>query len=117
MGDKAGTCCDEPWALYGSVESLHCTPETNKTLCVNRLELQYKLLKKRPSPMSTAVLDCCYKARSPGMDIQPWLQITTYFCLKTDLHTFDKLWTRRCAIRGECFHATFSYERTCILIH
>ena len=30
-GIKEGTCCDEHWVLYGTVESLHCTPETNST--------------------------------------------------------------------------------------
>ena len=32
MRIKVGTC-DEHWVLYGSVESLYCTPETNITLC------------------------------------------------------------------------------------
>ena len=29
MGIKDGTCCDEPWVLYVSDESLNSTPETN----------------------------------------------------------------------------------------
>ena len=33
-GDKEGTC-DEHWVLYGSVESLYCTPETIIALCGN----------------------------------------------------------------------------------
>ena len=28
-GIKEGTCYDEPWALYVSVETLNFTPETN----------------------------------------------------------------------------------------
>ena len=34
MGMK-GYTCDEHWVLYGSAESLYCTPETNITLYVN----------------------------------------------------------------------------------
>ena len=34
MGTKEGTC-DENWVLYGSDESLYCTPETNITLYAN----------------------------------------------------------------------------------
>ena len=34
VGLKACTC-DEHQVLYGNVESLHCTPETNITLHVN----------------------------------------------------------------------------------
>ena len=34
MGIKEPTCCDEHWVMYGSVESLYCTPETNITLHV-----------------------------------------------------------------------------------
>ena len=29
MGIKKYTCCDEHEVMYGSVESLYCTPETN----------------------------------------------------------------------------------------
>ena len=32
---KEDTCCDEHQLLYGSVESLYCTPETNVTLYDN----------------------------------------------------------------------------------
>lgn len=35
-GDQECTYCDEHWALYGSVESLFFTPETNITLHANR---------------------------------------------------------------------------------
>ena len=35
MGIKECTCCDEHWVLYGTVESLYCTFETNITLYVN----------------------------------------------------------------------------------
>ena len=35
MGIKECTCCDEHQVLYGSVELLYCTPETNITLYVN----------------------------------------------------------------------------------
>ena len=36
MGEVIKECTgDEHQALYGSVESLYCTPETNITLCVN----------------------------------------------------------------------------------
>ena len=35
MGIKEGTCWDEHWVLYVSVESLGSTPETNSTLYVN----------------------------------------------------------------------------------
>ena len=34
-GDSGMHCCDEHWVMYGSVESLHCTSETNITLYVN----------------------------------------------------------------------------------
>ena len=34
MGMKQCTS-DEQWVIYGSVESLCCTPETNTTLYVN----------------------------------------------------------------------------------
>ena len=33
IGVKESTC-DEHWELYGSVESLYCTPETNITLYI-----------------------------------------------------------------------------------
>ena len=46
MEIKEGTC-DEHWVLYGSVESLYCTPGTNITLYVNSLELKLKLEKER----------------------------------------------------------------------
>ena len=32
MGMKEGTCPHEQWVIYGSVESLYCTPKTNITL-------------------------------------------------------------------------------------
>ena len=32
--------CDEHQGVYGSVESLYCTPKTNITLYVNYLELK-----------------------------------------------------------------------------
>ena len=32
---KEGACCDEPWVLSESVESLSCTPENNIILYVN----------------------------------------------------------------------------------
>ena len=35
MGIKEDTCCDEHWVMYGSIESLHCTPKTNVKLYVN----------------------------------------------------------------------------------
>ena len=33
IGIKKCACCDEHQVLYGTVESLYCTPETNITLC------------------------------------------------------------------------------------
>ena len=41
MGIKEGTCV-EHWVLYGSVESLYCTPETNVTLHVNCTGIKIK---------------------------------------------------------------------------
>ena len=35
IGDGEGTCCDEHLVLYGCVEPLYCTTETNMTLYVN----------------------------------------------------------------------------------
>ena len=37
IGDKdwGGYCGDTHWVLYGSVESLYCTPETSIMLYVN----------------------------------------------------------------------------------
>ena len=36
MGMKEGTCCDEPWVLDGSDESLDSTPETKiKSMLTN----------------------------------------------------------------------------------
>ena len=34
MGIKECTCDEEHWVMYGSVELLHCTPETNIALYV-----------------------------------------------------------------------------------
>lgn len=45
MGIKKGTC-DEQQVLYGSGESLNCTPETNNTLYVNLRNLNKILGKK-----------------------------------------------------------------------
>lgn len=39
-GDKNCTCHDEHWVLYGIVESLYHTPETNITLYVNQVVLK-----------------------------------------------------------------------------
>ena len=41
MQIKEGTCCDEHQVMYGIVESLYCTPETNVTL-LTLLELKLK---------------------------------------------------------------------------
>jgi len=35
IGIKEGTCRDKHWEMYGNVELLYCTPETNITLYVN----------------------------------------------------------------------------------
>ena len=35
MGIKEDSCYDKHWVMYGSAESLYCTPETNITLYVN----------------------------------------------------------------------------------
>lgn len=37
MGETGdgGTCQDEHWVMYGSVERLHCTSEINTVLYVN----------------------------------------------------------------------------------
>ena len=35
--DEENTCHNEHWAMYGSAESLHCTPETNTALYVLNL--------------------------------------------------------------------------------
>lgn len=45
-GVSEGTCRDEPWMTYGSVESLYCTPDTNIPLHANQLELKQKLKNK-----------------------------------------------------------------------
>ena len=42
MGIKEGTCGDEHWVMYESVEPLHCTPETNIVLYVNYTESKVK---------------------------------------------------------------------------
>ena len=34
-GDEQYTYPYEHWVMYGIVKSLHCTPETNRTLCIN----------------------------------------------------------------------------------
>lgn len=39
---KERTCHDDHWVMFGSAESLYCTPETNITLPVN-----YTGIKKR----------------------------------------------------------------------
>lgn len=39
MGMKDYTCYDEHWVVYGIVQSLYSTPETNITLYANELEL------------------------------------------------------------------------------
>ena len=48
MAIKEYTCLDEHWVLYGSVESLYCTPETNvnNTVCYLELKLNFFLKKK-----------------------------------------------------------------------
>ena len=47
MGIQEGTWSEEHQVLYGSVQSLHCTPETNITLYVNwNLNKNLKLQKK-----------------------------------------------------------------------
>ena len=48
MGIKEGTC-DEHQMLYGSSESLYCTPETNTILYFNSLELKKKKTFKKPA--------------------------------------------------------------------
>ena len=35
MGTKEGTCCDEPWVLYESDESVNSITETNIALYVH----------------------------------------------------------------------------------
>ena len=42
MGTKECTCCDEHQVMYGSVESLYCTLESNITLCVNYTGIKKK---------------------------------------------------------------------------
>ena len=42
MGVKEYTYRDEHWVMYGIVESLHCTPETNVTLYVNYTGIKIK---------------------------------------------------------------------------
>ena len=34
-GIKEDTCHDDHWVIYRITESLYCTPETDRTLCVN----------------------------------------------------------------------------------
>ena len=43
MRIKEGTCCDEHQVMYGIVESLYCTPETNLHGMLTILELNLKL--------------------------------------------------------------------------
>ena len=54
---KEVTPCDEHREIYGSVESLHCTPETNIILHIAILESKLKTLKKDirgvPTPKCT----------------------------------------------------------------
>lgn len=59
----------------------------------------------------TGILEHWHTVESPGIDTQPWFQISTYFHLRAELHTGDTLWTRQRVILRECWHATFSYER------
>lgn len=48
MKIKECTCCGKHWLLYGSVEPLNCTPETDIALHVNQLEFNKNLkLKKK----------------------------------------------------------------------
>ena len=42
MEIKECTCCDEHWVMYGSVESLYYTPESNITLYVNYTGIKMK---------------------------------------------------------------------------
>ena len=44
-GDKEYIYCDEHWIVYRTVETLHCTPETNITLYVNYTGI--KIIKKK----------------------------------------------------------------------
>ena len=55
MGIKECTCRDEHWVLYGSVESLYCTPETDITLYVNSTRINFFLIKF-----------FCFKRGAPG---------------------------------------------------
>lgn len=43
MGIKECTCHDEQWVMDGSVESLYCTPETNRTLHVTYTGIKTKI--------------------------------------------------------------------------
>ena len=49
MGIKEGTCYEEHQVLYGSIDSLHCTLETNITLYANYLgfKLDFKNLREK----------------------------------------------------------------------
>ena len=41
MGIKKCTFCDKHWVMYGIVESLYCTSETNIILCVNYTGIKF----------------------------------------------------------------------------
>ena len=36
-GNWECTCCDEHWVIYGSAESLYCTPESNIILTLKKI--------------------------------------------------------------------------------
>lgn len=45
MEIKEGTCHDEHPVMYGTAESLYCTPETNIILYANKVKSKLKKIK------------------------------------------------------------------------